>query len=373
MSGMAFIMKQQAIFLVFFGALFLIFYLKTEKKQSMMDISGKILVFGSGVIIPYLLVLFIIIFTGQFHVFWLWTVKYAAHYERITNPGLIITHFKGSFHLIWSISYYFWILALAGIFVLYWGPYTTIQKLFALLYFGASACAVSTGFYFRPHYYIVILPAVGLLSGIFLEFIATQSLKYTKAINPSYLALLLLILIVSYNILNCRGYYFSYTPAKISSLAYRKMPFNEAVVISKYITENSGDTDKIAILGSEPEICFCTDRRSATGYLHTFPLVEIQPYNEIMQEQMIEEIEKNKPAFLIDCQIPNSWVIQNGAPPTIFKWMVRYIHSCYSPVGIVDCFDDAESKYYWNESIKNRITQSPSYITVYKRNPVINP
>ena len=171
MLGMAFLMKQQAIFLILFGGLFLLFYLKTEKKQSILEIVKNILPFSLGVIIPYIIVLLIIVFTGQFPMFWLWTVKYASQYEAVKGMDLISIYFKTSFVPAWDVYNYFWLLALAGLLVLYRCPYTRLQKIFALGYFIASACVVSSGFYFRQHYFIVILPAIGLMSGIFIDFL----------------------------------------------------------------------------------------------------------------------------------------------------------------------------------------------------------
>ena len=44
------------------------------------------------------------------------------------------------------------------------------------------------------------------------------------------------------------------------------------------IRERSAPADRIAVLGSAPEIYFYSGRRAATGYLHTSPLMEAQPY-----------------------------------------------------------------------------------------------
>ena len=112
-------------------------------------------------------------------------------------------------------------------------------------------------------------------------------------------------------------------PTEIANVSYSQNPFIPAKDIADYIKHNTTDTDKIAVLGSEPEIYFYSGRKAATGYLYTYPLVEDQPYNLIMQNEMINEIEKNKPKYLTFCNCTYSWVtkqIKTLSPPRNDKY-----------------------------------------------------
>ena len=368
MMGMAFLMKQQAIFLILFGGAFLLFYLKAEKKKALPDIIKKLLLFGTGVAIPYILIFLIIVFTGQFQVFWLWTVKYASQYEAVKSMSLIAAYFEISFTPIWYVYNYFWILALLGILVLYWSPYSRMQKLFVVGYLIASACSVSSGFYFRQHYFIVILPVVGLLTGIFIEFLIKQVRERMNILKSSGIPLLVLSAFFLITIYINRSYFFIYSPKTICSIAYWGNPFNEAQEISKYIKDNTKDSDKIAILGSEPEIYFYANRTAATGYLYTYPLVDKQAFNGIMQDQMIKEIETNKPAFIVFCNIPFSWGVYPGSPKKIFEWGNTYTHNNYTPVGFADFFNNRGWQIFWGEDMKNHSNDAESFIIIFKRN-----
>ena len=53
---------------------------------------------------------------------------------------------------------------------------------------------------------------------------------------------------------------------------YLESPFPEAIQIANYIRTHTGKDSRIAILGSEPEIPFYADRRSATGYIYMYGL-----------------------------------------------------------------------------------------------------
>jgi hypothetical protein len=371
MLGMAFLMKQQAIFLILFGGLFLLFYVKVEKKQSFLELFKKLFAFSFGVFIPYIIVLLIVLVSGEFSVFWLWTVKYASTYESVKSLDFIMKLFMSSFTSAWAYFYYLWVLGVAGILVLWWSPYSRTQKVFVIMYFIASALALSSGFYFRPHYFIVILPAIGLLTGIFVEFAIKQLRERMNILKSSYIPIGILSIIIAFTMYTNRDYYFNYTPRMVCAMAYWGNPFNEAQEIAKYIKENTKDTDKIAVLGSEPEICFYANRMSASGYIYTYPLVEIQPYNEIMQEQMIQEIEKSKPAYFIFCNVPFSWLAQKGSPMTLMNWANKYINTYYTPVGFADFFSNKGWSFYWNDDIKYRVANPESSVAICKRKPDI--
>jgi len=364
MFGMAFLMKQQAIFLILFGGLILFLHLKTEKNQSWREVVKNLFLFGAGIVIPYFVVLLIILLTGQFSIFWLWTVDYASKYESIKDMALITTQFSASFIRGWNTFYYIILAALGGMVVLLWSSYSRLQKIFVITYLIANLCILSSGFYFRPHYFIVTLPAIGLLSGIFIEFICKKI-----RLKSSNIPLLILFAIILYGLYDNRKEYFTYTPRALCDMIYAANPFDETQEIAKYIKEDTKDTDKIAILGSEPEICFYADRRSATGYLYTYPLVEKQPYNEMMQEQMIKEIEKNTPAYLVYFNNKFSWGAQPGTPTTLLDWANKYIPAHYTQVGIGDYFSNGTWQTFWGDDIKNAIPNPQSSFIVLKRNP----
>ncbi|MGB3078303.1 MAG: hypothetical protein WBB31_04435, partial [Saprospiraceae bacterium] len=147
---------------------------------------------------------------------------------------------------------------------------------------------------------------------------------------------------------------------------YGNNPFNESLQIADYIRKNSSDTAKIAVLGSEPQIAFYADRLSATGYIYTYPLVEIQPFNQQMQEEMVAEIEKSKPEFIVYCLISASWLGKQGAPDTIFTWFNTYNANYYQLKGVVDIFNE-KTIYKWDEEALTYKPSSQQQILIYKR------
>jgi len=67
---------------------------------------------------------------------------------------------------------------------------------------------------------------------------------------------------------------FEASPADASRMIYPESPFPESIRIAEYLRERTTRNDTIAVLGSEPQIYFYSDRHSATGYVYTYGLME---------------------------------------------------------------------------------------------------
>lgn len=80
----------------------------------------------------------------------------------------------------------------------------------------------------------------------------------------------------------------------------------------------------MAVLGSEPEIYFLSQRRSATGFIYAYPLMENAPYALGMQKSMIQEIEQNRPEYVIFVDEITSWCYYTKWQPFLFDWWKAY-------------------------------------------------
>lgn len=81
----------------------------------------------------------------------------------------------------------------------------------------------------------------------------------------------------------------------IARAIYGRNPFQESVEVARYIRERTRPDERVAVTGSERQIYFYSGRRSATGYIYTYPLMELQPYATATQRQMIHEVEAVDP------------------------------------------------------------------------------
>jgi hypothetical protein len=367
MLGMAFLMKQQAVYFILFGGIVFLIFQFLEKPVAIPKVIVNTLAFSAGVFIPYLLVLVIMFATGTFEKFWFWTVQYASKYAS----GLPWSQGKDllsmTFSPIWDEFKWIWILAGAGALVVLLTKFTLKQKIFALSFTLFAVLATTPGFYFRQHYFIVVLPAAALLAAITLDY-AGRFLAQQIKINVIGLALPLVILFLLFNstISKSKFYYSTENPVGLCKAIYGTNPFTESVEIAKYIKANSTEKDEIAVLGSEPQIPFYADRRSATGHIYTYGLMEIHEYNLKMQEEMISEIEKNKPLFMVFCNIPFSWLSKPDSPHRIFDWYGKYSQENYNVVGMVDIPDQGPSSFYWGADAQ-RNPKNKNSVWVFRR------
>ena len=229
-----------------------------------------------------------------------------------------------------------------------------------------SFIAICPGLYFRWHYWILLLPAVALLCGaaVSLSTAALRDHFRSKfwAVIPSLVFLCALGLAIFHD----RDFFFRTSPLISCRSIYGQNPFPEALKIGDYITHNSAVGDRIAVIGSEPEIYFYARRRSATGYVYTYPLMEPQSYAPGMQQEMISEIVKANPRFMVFVDVPQSWQRRQDSDMTIFYWYEAYVESRYQLVGVADLLEEG-TEYHWDDDARNYARRSTYQILLFQR------
>src|SRR3989449_10778808 len=108
-------------------------------------------------------------------------------------------------------------------------------------------------------------------------------------------------------------------PERVTRELFGLSPFPESVEIARYLRSRTAEGERIAVIGSEPEIYFYAGRRGATGYIYMYPLMEDQPYAARMQRQMIDEIEAARPRFVVLVNASASWNVRPQSDRTLFE------------------------------------------------------
>ena len=367
MFGLAFLMKQQAVFFILMGGIIIIADYVFTKNIDWKNLILNTLTYSVAVFIPYFAVLGLMYATGNFDKFWFWTIEYASKYAA---SGVSLddakTMFGMSFKPMFDEFFIVWILAIFGLIFTWVGKYSIQQKIFATCFAIFAFASICPGFYFRQHYFIVLLPAAGFMAAITMDYLIGL---VTAKLNYSLIKILpfVLIILVGINaIAKGKQYYLKIKPIQLCKMIYGTNPFVESVEIAKYIKDHSTPEDKIAVLGSEPQILVYADRRSATGHIYTYGLMEIHDYNKKMQQEMIAEIEAAKPKYLVYCNVRTSWLPRPGSEMGIFDWYGKYAQSNYDLVGITDIAPQGQSISYWDAEAQ-RQPQGQEYILVYRK------
>ena len=366
--GLAFTMKQPAAFLIVFALVYLAWINYSTRGSGIKSPLAGIALFLLGVIVPYASIALWVFKAGAFENFWFWTVTYVREYASGQTAAQGLSTLGRTFPLIVKPHLPLWILAAAGASFLAAKRGRCTDRLFiaGLLLF--SFLAVCSGFYFRWHYFILLLPAIALLVGAACSAIGDMSASAEND-NRSLRRLVPAVLVmaaIGYGLYQERSFFFRLTPLEASSATYGTSPFSAALEIGRYINEHTAGSDRIAVLGSEPEIYFYAGRLSATGYIYMYSLMENQPHAERMQMEAIREIEASRPMYCVFANIQFSWLTGPTSPRIIFDWFETYAKDHYERVGIIDIGSDTPV-VMWEANAARFAPGSDSYLVVYKR------
>jgi hypothetical protein len=365
LMGLAFLMKQPGMAFAVFGGLYL---LKSQLSPPVpwATAARKAGCYGLGVAMPFALTCLILAVSGVFKNFWFWVFTYAGQYTSEEGFASGLRFFKINFPRSVGSATGMWIIAGVGLTAFFWNRESRRNAVLigGLLVF--SFLAVCPGFYFRPHYFIQMLPAIALLVGTAVRS-ATQSLEgrggFTLAAIPS----LVFLGALTYAVVDQRAFLFEDKPLQVCEERYGINPFPEALVVAQDLAVHSSTSDRIAVLGSEPEIYFYARRLSATGIIYVYGLMEPQKYSLDMQKQMINEIEAARPQYLVFVNNRFSWLPRAGSQEALS--MTRWIDTLlrgYELIGIAERVDD-HIENHWGDDARSYKVKSNYALDVFKR------
>jgi len=352
--GCAFLIKQHAILFLASTLIFSWINSKNDRRKP-----GHWILLIIGFIAPYLLTLFLLLKQGAFNTFWLWTVSYASAYATGLTPLLGWLNFKSQMTDILGSMWPFWGLATAGLLNLA-ARRDSRGAFFCLLLLLAATVAICPGFYFRPHYFILLTPAVALLAGSLLSGKSFPKVVRLFLITAFFAAAI-------FQLWQERLLLFAATPEEYLKKAYQTTkPFVESAVVADYVKNITAKNERIVVLGSEPQIYFYSDRLSATGHIYMYPLMEEQPYALKMQAEMLQQISRHRPTIIILVDDLSSWLFVSKDGENFRAQLGDFMKNSYELTGVASVSRENESFYVFGERAKQFVPNSGSRILVYK-------
>jgi hypothetical protein len=370
--GISVIMKQPGIFFVLFGATYILWRYAYSKLSGLQadKLTGlpaaRLGLFVLGGALPLLITFLWLYAAGVFDRFWFWTFEYASKYGSQVPLSGAFSSFKSSFPDVADGLALLWGIAALGFLTMFFRR-DFQHKVFMVMFVVSSFLTVCPGFYFRQHYFVTFLPAVSLLAGGFFDYLDKKGTLVAKSQYVTIAASGIFLAVVLVGVIDQKEYFFKTEPVRISRLVYGPNPFPESVEIANFIKANSSTTDRIAVLGSEPQIFFYSGRRSATGYIYTYSLMEQHDYVLKMQREMIDEIESSKPKFIVMVPINMSWLVHPNSEKLILNWSEDYLNRNYSLVGVADIVSPDLTIYKWYDDARNYMIQSEAHVLVYEK------
>lgn len=369
--GVAVLMKQHGVFLGMFAFGVLLFdgwpskiaenpagslrAPSADPKKSLLPKLRQLAAFALGAVVPYALTCFLLWRAGVFGNFWRWTVVYAGgHSLQYTFQGLA-RNFQGN-----GPDNFFWGLGAAGFFLMCADrsvPGWT--KGFVAGLFASSFVAVTLGFYFFPHYFVLMLPAVALLVGAGCT-LAGQRLRRSGLGTLGVFLPTAVFLVGSGWVLK------SERPDFIETY----VSFDAAPALASYMSKHSTPASRIAVFGSEPEIYFYAHRHAASGYIYMYDIASQEPHAGEMKQEMLREVEAARPEFVVDVHDRFSWWSGGFSAETerIHEWLEQFLKSGnYRRVAVAENVK-GQIVYRWDSDAADYSPASEFYICVYQRN-----
>ncbi len=364
-SGVAVLMKQHgALF-----ALFCLIYLGVtvrEKRHGIRSLMRSGAIFSVGAVFPYLLTCALIYRANVFPQFWFWTVSYAGEYSKVGLRRAIRAFVENASGVV-APAVLIWVLAAVGFSALWWGRSARPHRKFVILLFVCSFLSLCPGAYFRPHYFILTLPVVALLIGAAVSAAAEKLEEHFPFRFVTALPALIFLICFGAGILPQRQAYFFRDPRAVFASSYSDSSFAAAVQVADYVKTHTTPADRIAVIGSEPEIYFYAQRRGATGYLYMYSLIVKQKYTARMRKEFMNELETNKPECVAYVDVWDSWGERAGvaqAEPFLAR-LDKFMDEEYVREGVADM--GATTEYVWGPAAEDYRPQSSKVIYVLRR------
>jgi hypothetical protein len=365
--GLSTLMKQPGLFFVAFGISFMVYYYFSTKRLNPFRDLISLFLFMSGAFLPLCILLVWLYASGVFGKFWFWTVSYAGKYGTMTSWSDALNNFEDAFYSVVDGYFILWCFAAIGLIVTLLHRTMKADRVFILLFIAFSFLTVCPGLYFRKHYFITFLPAVAILVGIFFDYWGGRIGPSLKVSNLRFAGIAIFLVASGIGAFHQKAYFFEESPATLSRNIYDYNPFPESLEIAKFIKSRSIETDKVVVLGSEPQIYFYSQRHAATGYIYAYPLMENHDYSLTMQKEMISEVESSQPKFLVFSRINMSWQVKSTSEMYIVRWIDEFIPRNYRLVGVADIVSPDTTVYKWDDDARNYSIRSPSNMLIYER------
>jgi hypothetical protein len=357
--GLAFLCKQPGLCFGLFGFCLVLRDALRKRPAAWGPLLRKTGLFSVGMALPFAATCWILWRLGTFERFWFWTFTYAQVYAGVLTAEMAWEHLQSFLQacgwVAWSLP-----LAGAGLVCLFVKKDNADRRFILTTLLGFSLLAFAAGFYFREHYFIVMLPVLSLLAAVAVSA-AEEALAGAR---PAVAALF--VLACAAFVCNQGAAWFQMTPEALCRAEYGKNPFVESVEIGRYIREHSAPDARVAVFGSEPQIYFYAHRRSASGFIYMYDLVQLNSYAGQFQREMIAEIEPAKPQFLVVVNISTSWLNRIGSDETLNVWATDYMRRFYDGIGVAYIYP-THGDFVWGPEMAKGRSDTKFRVTVFQR------
>jgi hypothetical protein len=350
--SLAIMVKQQVLPIAVIPAV--IYIMASGKKRLLRGLA----VFSSAFLVPFAGLIIYLAASHMFANFIELIVKYGSMYSSLIN---IDSAAKTLSYFVLFVTPWQWAFPVIGGAV-YMAEIFKKEKargdILLLFFLPVAFIAVSAGFMYRTHYFIFMLPAIAMLCGICEP-------------KPEWLSdatIGVMILASFYAVYMERGPLFSYSHEKYLKGYYGQSPFYESIKISEYLKQHTSPEDKIAVLGSEPQIYFYSGRRAVSNFTVVYFMMWAGKKSRELELETIREIEEEKPKYLVFVNIDVSWGVLPDSDRAIFEWFRNKRDKQFTLECVAELKTPDVTNYYYGENARKYKQDAKNLIYVYRTN-----
>jgi 4-amino-4-deoxy-L-arabinose transferase-like glycosyltransferase len=195
-----------------------------------------------------------------------------------------------------------------------------------------SCVGVTTGGYFREHYFMQIIPALAVLAAVGAATLAgLLPSRWPRAVLPWAVA----AAVIAYAVVAAPRYWLPGSPDEKSRLLYLSNPFPESAEVARYVAELSDPADPIFVFGSEPQIYYYARRKCASRYIFMYPLTMALRNTRDRQRACLEDLYNHPPRFIIRVDSGPSFLWHDHHPPYLERGLGELLENAYQWVAAV--------------------------------------
>lgn len=366
---LAMLTKPNAVFYIVLGGMWLVSYYMTQAAtvaQNIKQTSIKTAWYALGVFGTFGIMCLIMAAQGVLGDMFYWSVTFSAEYvSRISAAEGFKAYFwptfaavRANYSLFWAVAF---ISPLAYIFARAPKSAAVFKKISLFSFLLMAFMTITPSYTFYGHYWIMFVPAIAFAFGAGLYSLSEilQTATKNAIISGGTISFIFAILLFMHG--NSIGadkslggsYYSSPKIDKIVMKTYGGNPFNEAYQVGKFVKPRLKAEDKIALIGSEPELYIYTGAHSVSrhAYFSFLMMDSSRQHVKPWQEEFKQDVETKKPKIIVFFNHAISILADPKASYGMINGLLTdFIPKNYRRIGLVDLVGTGQPRYVFDQA-----------------------
>lgn len=359
--GIAFTIKQQsAIFGILIAALWWPARLLWQKKKDEKFPIWEWIFMGLGGFLPAAVVVMYFQSVGRLDEFINWTV---------TQP----VNLAGAYKDPWYVMFYrvlpkvlkgfeaIWLAAAVGTALIFMSGLKKFGSVFGVSFALLGFLSVIIGAAYYKHYFVLAIPGIAILAACTLYWLSQKLGSAGQAI-----ALGMAAIFIMFSFRGQNHYYFATDYARIHFDQYAQNMFPELEKLGEELGRRVKEGERIAIMGSEPEVLVAADRESCSKHLMVYSMLIDPVISPPMQQEYIQELQSCAPEYILWATGTGSWAPGYDGLG-FFETLMQWLEQNYEAVGLAESRNEKPGVIAWDEELKTHQSQNDYKVFVLRK------